>query len=425
MSFLAPGYLLAGAAAVALVALLHLLAWRRPPETPFPTARFVPDRPARAVSRALRPTDLALFALRALALLLVSAAFARPVPDRADGVRRIVLADRSRAVGSVAELNDSLRAVLREGDVVVAFDTVAHALAGDQVDATFAVDEVRQRPAALSAALVTALRAARGIARDADSLELVIVSPFAREALDPATRAIRAQWGGRARLVPIAIRPDSAAPIRVATEGSLDDPVLAALERAGLRDAAGRARLSRDPAARAAAPGDSGTVLIEWPRSGAPAGWESRTRVDTIGGIASGDVAVVAPFVRRWRMAGDTTRRVIARWADGLPAADEAAAGSGCVRRIAIDVPAAGDLALRPAFVALVRRLTTMRCGGERDLAPMRDDQRRMLAGEGPLLATSALVGDTDRSWLVPLLLASALLLLLVELLLRRQRRTA
>jgi hypothetical protein len=32
---------------------LHLLAWRRPPESPLPTARFAPERPVRMVSRAV------------------------------------------------------------------------------------------------------------------------------------------------------------------------------------------------------------------------------------------------------------------------------------------------------------------------------------------------------------------------------------
>jgi hypothetical protein len=44
----------AGVAALGAVA-LHLLTRQRPRATPLPTARFIPDRPARAPSRAIRP----------------------------------------------------------------------------------------------------------------------------------------------------------------------------------------------------------------------------------------------------------------------------------------------------------------------------------------------------------------------------------
>ena len=73
-----------------------------------------------------RPTDLVLLAVRALALLLIGAAFARPVRAPAAGaVARIFLVDRSRAVADPAEARDSVRRLGRAADVVVAFDSAA------------------------------------------------------------------------------------------------------------------------------------------------------------------------------------------------------------------------------------------------------------------------------------------------------------
>jgi hypothetical protein len=123
--FLAPGFLLGGLAVAAVVGLLHLLAWKRPPETVFPTARFVPDRPARAVSRALRPTDLLLLLLRLLIVAAIALAFAGPLWARRDGVRRVILADVSGSVRDPAATADSVLALARPGDVVIAFGSAA------------------------------------------------------------------------------------------------------------------------------------------------------------------------------------------------------------------------------------------------------------------------------------------------------------
>ena len=425
MSFLAPGWLLAGAAAAALVGLLHLLAWRRPQETPLPTARFAPDRPARAAARALRPTDLALLALRALLVMLVAAAFARPVLGRPAGVGRVVLADRSRAVASPAEVRDSVRRLVRPGDVVVTFDTGARA---DPVrdSATLTADSVPRAAGSLSAALVAASRAAPRLRRQADSLELVIVSPLLREDIDAATAALRARWRGRARLVPVAARRDSTPPFAVDAPGSADDPVIAAVGLRGAVRSGAPVRVVRRAAAaeeRRWAAG-AGHVLVEWPDSAAPDGWIPRAAADTSGAVTLPDVAVVAPFVRRSRPGTESGARVVARWADGEPAADEITDGEGCIRRVAVSVPAAGDLALRPAFGAFVRGLLGP-CGGAVDLAPVPDSVRALLAGRGALLATASLPPADERSALAPWLIGAALLLALVELFARRAPRVA
>ena len=79
MTFLAPGFLW-GAALVALAtAVLHLLAWRRPPTVPLPTARFVPERTMRVMARTVRLSDVWLLLLRVALIACAGVALARPV----------------------------------------------------------------------------------------------------------------------------------------------------------------------------------------------------------------------------------------------------------------------------------------------------------------------------------------------------------
>src|SRR6185369_17807079 len=97
MSFTAPLFAWVGGGLALGVVALHLLAWQRPPASLLPTARFVPDAPLRAVSPAVRPTDLVLLAVRVLAIILVSAALAGPrFAPRVQGLGRVIVVDRSR-----------------------------------------------------------------------------------------------------------------------------------------------------------------------------------------------------------------------------------------------------------------------------------------------------------------------------------------
>jgi hypothetical protein len=137
----------------------------------------------------------------------------------------------------------------------------------------------------------------------------------------------------------------------------------------------------------------------------------------------------VAPFVRRAALdepAGGGGR-VVARWADGRPAAVEHADGAGCVRRVAVAVPQTGDAALRAGFRAVLPVLLGP-CGGTPDLAPLPDAAAAALAGRGPLLAAAPLRAELappapDR--LGAALLGAALAALLGELAVRRRRRDA
>ena len=94
-------------------------------------------------------------------------------------------------------------AIYRNGDAVVAFDSSARLVAGNVADTLGALRPTIRR-GNLSAALIAALRAGSSLRDRADSLELVIVSPFAREEFDAATDTVRKLWPGKARLVRVA-----------------------------------------------------------------------------------------------------------------------------------------------------------------------------------------------------------------------------
>jgi hypothetical protein len=139
--------------------------------------------------------------------------------------------------------------------------------------------------------------------------------------------------------------------------------------------------------------------------------------------IAMGDDVVVATVGRGGSPEGG---RVLARWADGSPAAVQQELGAGCVREVGFAVPLAGDLPLRPAFQRVVRGL----------LEPCRVAMRNTLAdasvlarlsGKGSAARGSALATGARRPTpLVPWLLAFALLCGVAELVLRaRGRREA
>ncbi len=459
MTLLAPWGLALGAAVAAALVALHAITVGRPRPAWLPTARFAPERAPRAVRRLSRPADRLLLALRVLAALLAALALARPVrtPPRA-AVARLVLADRSRAADAGA-VSLAVRAVARPGDAVLPYDaapaaplpwtpgrdSAAWARALDSALAAGAPDA----RGSLTAALVAARRAAPALAAGADSLELVVVSPLAREAADAATLAVRAAWGGRATIVRagmdtagvvtagvVTAGVDTAGVVAAGTRtlgvprvalrgGPRDDALAAALALAGgARDDAAAVRVTRaraDSADRAWARG-AGRVLVEWPADGAPTGARA-VAADTAAAFVVGDRAAVAPFARG-ALPDTAGARVVAWWADGRPAAAERVAGAGCVRQVAVAVPQAGDAALSPAFGALLPALLGP-CGGTRDLAPLADADVARLAGAGPLLAAAPLrtAPGGARDALGAALLAAAAALLLLELPLRRRAR--
>jgi hypothetical protein len=360
MTFAAPLFAwVSGLVALATV-VLHLLAWRRPPESPLPTARFAPERPVRMVSRAVRPADLALLALRVSIIMLVGLALARPIfASRRSGKARVVVVDRSQHAGAGAEVAGAARSVFRPGDALVLFDSAAREVAEPTIDSIDTPSS--SAPGSMSPALVRAVRAARRLARERDSVEIVIVSPFSFPELDGATGGIRHMWPGPVRLIRAGPAPnDTGTMARPGIRAPSGDPVAASLALIGDIRGGARVRVVRDaPTTADSAWARDGGALVIWPRGLAADGWVRRAPPDTAFAVTvlgawdegasewSTPATVVAPMVRT---IVPPPGRVSARWSDGDPAVTEAELGTGCVRSVAVPVPSAGDLPLTPAF---------------------------------------------------------------------------
>lgn len=412
MSFALPWIFALGVATAVGVVALHLLSTRRPPERPLPTARFVPESDLRAVSRTSRPTDLLLLALRVLAVLLIAAAFAQPIPDQpGPALRRVVALEWTTALRDIEATRARAQALLGPGDALVLFDTAARVV--DAADlATLAAPTVRA--AALSPMLIAVRDAAGTIARGADSLAVTLLSAAPPESWDDATSALRATWPGRIDVELVAAAVDSAALRAVQVlPADADDPIVAAVGM--LTDATGAAVGGPVRIRRAAANAEDsawlartpGGVLLQWPR-------DRDAALDADGVFASlgATAALVAPLGRRELAVPHESARFVALWRDGAPAATERGLGQGCLRDVGIHVPERGDVALRMPFVRLLSVLVEP-CGGRRS-APS-DSLVAALAGDGPLAPAAAFERDANASPPTPWLLAAAVLLLLAE----------
>ncbi|MDQ6634218.1 MAG: BatA domain-containing protein, partial [Gemmatimonadota bacterium] len=404
MSFLAPWALAVGGLTAVGAVLLHLVAQQRPAAYLLPTARFIPDRRTLVRRIATRPRDLLLLALRVLLLLSAAAAFARPVLTARRGTRaRIVLLDRSAAVASGADAVARARTFLADGGPsrLILFDTAATLVP----DAAAALDSLARTPppsapGSLSAALIAARRAAAPVAAEADSVELVLVSPVTAAELDVAFDSVRAQWPGAITVARIAASADSAGGWSLERPLPMDDglaPALSPVRVAGTARAVRLRRVSLD--ARDSAFARAGGTVVHWDTTGA-----ARPSANA---IAMGDDVVVAALGRGRALEGG---QVIARWADGSPAAKQQTIGEGCVRHVAVAVPIAGDLPLRPGFQRLVRGLMSP-CRTATSSALAADTALARLRGQGLAARGAAVAGDTQRpAPLVPWLLGVALL---------------
>lgn len=432
MSFLAPLFLYASLGVAAIVTALHFLVTRQPRAAMLPTARFVPNLPATATSRAARPSDLVLLLLRLFVLLAAGAALAGPVvtPSRTQ-VARVILADRSIGVADSEHLRDSVKSVYRQGDYLIVFDSGTKTLNGSPGDSMIALATSTAR-GNLSAALVAAIRAGSELRERADSIELVIVSPFADSEWDAATDTIRKLWPGRARLVKVGMALDTTATRRfaISTRAAADDPIVATMSVARVESAT-ETRLIRDETTApdiewAAA---TGRALIAWPIAARPPGAVAIVKSDTAarsgsaGGVASGNVVVIASFNRNWRYPSDSLAgaTVIARWIDGDAAAIERPAGGGCLRSVAIPVTRVGDLAIRPEFIGFARELTGPCKANIRSVA-LGDSRLATLAGTGRLAPRNGFRAPSDtEAPLAPWLLAAALVAAVLEIFVRRR----
>ena len=373
MTFAAPFFAWAAAGVALATVALHLLAWRRPPETPLPTARFAPERPVRMVSRAVRPTDLGLLALRVLLLMLVGVALAGPVltPGR-EGTARVIVVDRSRSAGSGAGVTAPAREAFRTGDALVVFDSAAREVVAPTADSITSVTP-SQGAGSLSAALVLGSRIAQRLARIRDSVVIVLVSPVTTDELDAATASVRRTWPGPLQLVRAGAAPnDTASPAIPEVRAGAGDPVGVALALSGPLAGGRSVRVVRDGATAAdSAWARAGNAVVTWPIA-TPAEWSRRAAVDTAFAVATvgpGAATVIAPFIR---VAEAPVGRVVARWSDGDPAVTEAALGAGCVRVVTVAPASTGDLAVTPAFRRFVERLAAP-CGDARQLRPAPD----------------------------------------------------
>lgn len=417
MTWLIPSAIGIAAIASLLAVVLHFIARSRPVAELFPTARFIPERAIHARTRSLALTDLALLLLRVLAIMLLGAAVAAPLFPSGQRVTRIVIADRSRAVAAAATVRDSVRAYLRSGDELVVFDSSAHTARVEALD-TLAIGAVS---GSLSAAFTAAIRTASRIAPRSDSIEFVLVSPFAEEEVDDATARIRATWPGRVRTVRVAAASVPNATGALEVKAAANDAVAAGLSLVSMSISSSpvrvvRGRTTSEDSAWARA---RGHVLVHWPASDSSADWTHRPTLDAIGAVTARGATVVARFPRLWSLQG----AVIARWADGEPAAVEHAVGEGCIRDVAVLVDEAGDLTLRTPFRRFVAELLKP-CGARGSVFPMGEANIAALAGTGGLAPARALVdAKTAAPRWTPWLLVVAALLLIAELAVRRTTR--
>lgn len=417
LSLLAPGYLFAAVAAAAALIVAHFMVRRQPRSMVLPTARFVPDAPVLTTGWARVPADLLPLLLRVLCVLLAGLALAGPsIHRRAGGTARVLLVDRSRAVADTGELADSVAAVRAPLDVVIGYGSQAREESAGPPE-----ERAQFARGSLSAGLVAATRAASRFRDIADSVELVIVSPFTAGQLDAATSRLRREWPGRTRLVRVPAASASDPAVVPDFVGGSGDPLSVALSMTRASGGA-EARIVR----RELTDGDSlwagegqGRVLIHWPVASAPAGFIARRDNLRAAGVIGRGPVVLAPLERRWQYVPGADGAAVAWWIDGEVAAAESPLGGGCVRSVAVPVSGGGDFVLRPDFHALLRELVEP-CGGAAQLVPAPASALAMLSGSGGLAPASAfarprLEGSPLTRWLLIASLIAALLELLVR----------
>jgi hypothetical protein len=196
LGFLVPAFLVAGLA-VALPVWLHLRQRERKVPIAFPSLMFLARIPHRTADRR-RLTNVLLLALRALAVILIAIAFARPFlqDDTAAAATRrardvVIVVDRSMSMGytgSWAALRDSVRGILAglgSGDraALVLVDEgadVAAPLTGEHASVTAALAAATPLPS--GARLGAGIRTAARLLVDSSSIrgEILLLSDFQR-----------------------------------------------------------------------------------------------------------------------------------------------------------------------------------------------------------------------------------------------------
>ncbi|WP_156798906.1 hypothetical protein [Gemmatimonas aurantiaca] len=428
LSFGVPWVMGVAVAAALVIAALHLLSVRQPPTLWLPTARFVEAGDARAVARRPRPNDLLLLALRIAALLLAGAALAgaRCHAGGPGGVHLVVADSTFRADSAV------WWPAIAAGTRNAPGDRSSEVATDDVMQVVWSAG-VRTDP---GAALVTAQREASRIAASDAAVEriaLTVVLP-AQVRSTRGWQAWRAAWPGDVRVIPhehpsardAALADSSAGRMRfaVAVRSSLeDDPVTAAF--ADVRTAR-PVVIERDSLPETmVSQGD--TIVVHWPRVGAPRGWHPRTPADSAGGVAAMEVALIAPFVRAYRHEADSTQREhpLVWWTDGEVAAVERTTDGRCTRAVYLPVTAGSDQ-LQGAAAAGLRTALTAPCGTTLvSTEGLGDSSMARPAAADQFRRAGSVSTRSEPWWLTPLLLVAALSLLVVEQVMRRREVSA
>jgi hypothetical protein len=417
MTFLAPGWIgLAALVSLAAVA-IHLIAWRLPRDVVLPTARFVPDEPARLAARTVRPSDLALLALRIAILMAGGLALARPMLKAPpQGSATVIAMERPANPRDLGALRDSVSSIQETDQVAfVVFDTTARVFQ----DRVGAMDDLSgstvNADASLTVGLLAAIREAQRLGREHESVRVVLASTFLRGSFDEATTEVRRLWPDSIRVVRIPFTGQLPGPGTVEIpESGVDDPVVAGLRLAqahGLLRGTSRLVRGVPTAADSAWLGD-GRALVVWPRL---------QGVERVDGVHAGDFTAIGHFIGP--SSATDSGRVVARWANGTPAAWELTVGTGCLRSVGFDVPDTGDAVITPAFQRLLSILMGP-CGGSSIGGVAQDSAVAALAAPSP--GSSRVPAPLDESQgpnrLAALLMALATLLAIVELVIRRGR---
>ncbi len=389
--------------ATGVLVAIHLLTFNRPDPKFLPTARFVPDSPARQLSRQRRLSDVALLVIRCAAIVSLAAVLAPPhvSPPKA-GKARVVLLDVSRAAAPMN--SDSLVRSAAEGARTVTLITFS--------DTAFAATETSTPDTAargsLSVGLIAAMAEGYRLGTRHDSVEIMIVSPVLHEELDAGTMEIARGWPGSLRLY--RSRPGADAPRgvarRVEHQLAVSDAAGAASHSALGEIQARPLRVIRDFSQTDSTFADEGGILLVWPHL--------PTDSVRVRAVVSERTSFIAPLGRGTVAAnGD----VLAWWDDGAPAVVEQSLGRGCVRHIGIEPPVAGDVALRPGLTALLTYLSAP-CG-MRDATPASDSAAAFLTRAA--IGSARIAGWNGTSWLVEIMLGVAIVLLLLEQWIRRK----
>ncbi|WP_309672786.1 BatA domain-containing protein [Gemmatimonas sp.] len=428
IGFAAPWIFGVALAAALTITALHFLSVRQPRVLLLPTARFVPERDARAVARHAKPSDVLLLLLRVIALLAAGSALAGARCDAQSArTSQLIVIDAAWRADSVALLSRAMSAA--------AVDSVA-AL---ELPVVLWVNGVSNDPGVAIAAAIRESASQAHADPSLAALSLTVVMPElvrSRRGWD----AWRNQWPARIRVVrPVHAGATDTGAMAGAAFGRVR--VMSAATTVGT-DVVAAAYASRGVSALRTPGADVDDVVVRrettddatnarvtvlWPVSGVPAGWRAALPADSVGALVATGVALVAPWVRTaLPPALSDSVRAIAWWSDGVAAAVERTRGTSCVREVAIAVAPASDLLLSPTADGVLRALRAP-CGGIGVPAPKESAgtsgvaAATMQASASRFRALNVTARTTQPAWLATALLVMAFVALLAEHVVRRE----